>query len=105
MILIVEDSHTQREMLRHMLEKHDFRVKAAANGKEALTLLEWNRPLAVISDIVMPGLDGYALCRRIKGDHNLQDIPVLLLTSLSDPDDVITGLECGADYFIMKPYD
>ena len=105
LILIVEDSLTQREMLRHMLEKRDFRVEAAANGKEAMTLLEGDRPLAVISDIVMPEMDGYALCRRIKGDRDLQGIPVILLTSLSDPDDVITGLECGADYFIMKPYN
>lgn len=104
-LLIVEDSPTQREMLRYMLEKHDFRVEAAANGKEALTLLEGNRPLAVISDIVMPKMDGYALCRSIKGDPKLQSIPVVLLTSLSDPDDVIMGLECGADYFITKPYN
>lgn len=105
MILIVEDSPTQREMLRHMLEKHDFRVESAADGKEAMALLEEKRPLAVISDIVMPEMDGYELCRRIKGNHELQKIPVILLTSLSDPEDVITGLECGADYFIMKPYN
>ncbi|MFA7405749.1 MAG: response regulator [Pelobacteraceae bacterium] len=105
LILIVEDSPTQREKLRHMLESNDFRVQAAANGEEALTLLEGERPLAVISDIVMPEMDGYELCRRIKGDPELHGIPVILLTSLSDPEDVITGLECGADYFIMKPYN
>jgi signal transduction histidine kinase len=59
----------------------------------------------VISDIVMPEMDGYELCRSIKKNHELQKIPVLLLTSLSDPEDVIMGLECGADYFIMKPYN
>ncbi|MDD2734138.1 MAG: response regulator [Desulfuromonadaceae bacterium] len=105
LILIVEDSPTQREMLRHMLEHNNFRVVAAANGKEALALLVGERPLAVISDIVMPEMDGYELCRRIKGDPKRQNIPVILLTSLSDPEDVITGLECGADYFIMKPYN
>ncbi|MDD2853039.1 MAG: response regulator [Desulfuromonadaceae bacterium] len=105
LILIVEDSPTQREMLRHMLENNNFCVVAAANGKEALILLERGRPLAVISDIVMPEMNGYELCRRIKGDPKLQNIPVVLLTSLSDPEDVITGLECGADYFVMKPYN
>jgi len=105
MILIVEDSPTQREMLRHMLEKHDFRVESAANGQEAMALLEGMSPLAVISDIVMPEMDGYELCRRIKENHELQNTPVVLLTSLSDPDDVIMGLECGADYFITKPYN
>jgi len=105
LILIVEDSPTQRETLRHMLEKNDFRVEAAANGQEALTMLPQLRPMAVISDIVMPEMDGYELCRHIKGDTERQKVPVILLTSLSDPEDVIMGLECGADYFIMKPYN
>ncbi|MHB8121255.1 MAG: response regulator [Desulfuromonadaceae bacterium] len=104
-ILIVEDSPTQREMLRYMLEKHDYRVEVAANGQEALKLLEQLRPIAVITDVNMPEMDGYELCRRIKGDEGLRNIPVLLLTSLSDPENVIMGLECGADYFIMKPYN
>ena len=105
LILIVEDSPTQRNMLQYMLEKHGFRVESTSNGKEALALLDGERPLAVISDIVMPEMNGYELCRRIKGNHELQNIPVILLTSLSDPEDVITGLECGADYFLMKPYN
>ncbi|HBA88571.1 MAG TPA: hybrid sensor histidine kinase/response regulator [Geobacter sp.] len=105
LILIAEDSPTQREKLRHMLEMHGFRVESSANGKEALAALEGKRPLAVISDIVMPEMNGYELCRRIKGDHETQTIPVILLTSLSDPDDVIMGLECGADYFVTKPYN
>ena len=59
----------------------------------------------VVSDIMMPEMDGYQLCRRIKEDNNFKDVPVILLTSLSDPVDVIKGLECGADNFITKPYD
>ncbi len=104
LIVIAEDSPTQREMLRHMLEKNNFRVEAAANGREALTLLKHRRPMVVITDIDMPEMDGYTLCRSIKEDGELQIIPVILLTSLSDPENVIMGLECGADYFIMKPY-
>jgi signal transduction histidine kinase len=104
-ILIVEDSPTQAEELRYILEKNGYRVLAALNGKEALVCLESQRPVAVISDIVMPEMDGYELCRAIKNSEALRDIPVILLTSLSDPEDVITGLECGADYFIMKPYN
>ena len=105
LILIAEDSPTQREILRHMLEKNNFRVVAAGNGLEALALLEGEKPLAVISDIVMPEMDGYTLCRSINENAALLDIPVILLTSLSNPEDVIMGLECGADYFIMKPYN
>ncbi len=103
-VLIAEDSPTQREMLRYMLENNAFSVKAATNGRHALTLLKQIRPVAVITDIDMPEMDGYTLCRNIKGDAELQGIPVILLTSLSDPENVIMGLACGADYFIMKPY-
>lgn len=59
----------------------------------------------LVSDIVIPELDGYGLCRAIKSDDKLKDVPVILLTSLADPHDVIRGLECGADNFIRKPYD
>ena len=103
-ILIAEDSLTQREMLRYLLENNAFSVEAATNGRNALTLLERIRPVAVITDIDMPEMDGYALCRSIKSDPKLKSIPVILLTSLSDPENVIMGLACGADYFIMKPY-
>ncbi len=105
LILIVEDSPTQAEELRYILEKHNYRVESAANGCEALAALELIRPLAVISDIVMPEMDGYALCRQIKESPALREIPIILLTSLNEPEDVIKGLECGADYFIMKPYN
>jgi two-component system sensor histidine kinase/response regulator len=104
-ILIVEDSPTQAEELKYMLGKHRYRVTTAANGRKALAILELERPITIISDIVMPEMDGYELCRRIKGSKELRDIPVILLTALSDPEDVIMGLECGADFFIMKPYN
>jgi two-component system sensor histidine kinase/response regulator len=104
-ILIVEDSPTQAEALKYMLEKHRYRVTTAANGRKALAMLELQRPIAVISDIVMPEMDGYELCRRIKEHREFHDVPVILLTALSAPEDVIMGLECGADFFIMKPYN
>jgi signal transduction histidine kinase len=104
-ILIVEDSPTQAEQLRYILEKHKYRVTAVANGREALTAMAGGKPALVISDIIMPEMDGFELCRRIKGSEETRDIPVILLTSLSDPQDVIKGLACGADNFITKPYD
>ena len=104
LILIVEDSPTQAEQLQHLLEKHGYQVAATANGQEALAFLESQRPLTVISDIVMPVMDGYELCKAIK-ENGYRDVPVILLTSLSEPEDVIKGLECGADFFIMKPYN
>jgi PAS domain S-box-containing protein len=104
-VLIVEDSLTQALHLQHILEQHDYRTLIASNGKEALALVRQHKPFMIISDIVMPEMDGYQLCQQIKADANLQDIPVLLLTSLSDSKDIMKGLECGADNFIIKPYD
>ena len=104
-ILIVEDSPTQAEELKHLLERNNYEVEVAINGLEALNVLEGMKPLVVISDIVMPVMDGYELCRRIKDTENIRDISVILLTSLSEPEDVIESLACGADYFLTKPYD
>jgi diguanylate cyclase (GGDEF)-like protein len=104
-VLIVEDSPTQAEELRHLLEGHEYRVTVAANGREAIEAARRRRPTLILSDIVMPKMDGYALCRTIKDDKSLKDIPVILLTKLSDARDIIKGLECGADNFVRKPYD
>ncbi len=105
LILIVEDSPTQAERLRHILEQNGTEVRMAGNGKEALVEIRRERPRIVITDVVMPEMDGYELCGQIKRDPNLKDIPVILVTSLSDPKDVLKGLECGANSFIVKPYD
>jgi PAS domain S-box-containing protein len=104
-ILIAEDSRTQAEQLSFLLEQHGYRVTIAANGKLALLAAQAQKPTLIISDIVMPEMDGYELCRAIKSDEKLKDIPVILVTTLSDAQDVIRGLECGADNFIRKPYE
>jgi signal transduction histidine kinase len=104
-ILIAEDSPTQAEHLRCLLVESGHRVMVARNGKEALAAAHQQTPALIISDIVMPEMDGYALCREIKSKAALKNIPVILLTSLASPVDIIRGLECGADNFIPKPYD
>lgn len=104
-ILIVEDSATQAEQLKHTLQQHGYAVCETRDGVAALARLHERKPLLVITDINMPGMDGYELCRRIRGDAALADLPVILLTSLSDPEDVVLGLECGADNFVTKPLD
>ena len=104
-ILVVEDSRTQAEYLRHILENEGFRVTLAENGTEALEQIAIDRPSIVFTDIVMPELDGYGLCRRIKSDEKTAGIPVILVTQLFDPADVIHGLEAGADDFIIKPFE
>jgi CheY-like chemotaxis protein len=103
-ILIVEDSATQAVRLQYILEEHNYLVTTAKNGIEALARLKERLPDLVITDIIMPEMDGYELCRRIKDGSVSREVPVMLLTSLSDPSDVIKGLQCGADNFITKPY-
>jgi PAS domain S-box-containing protein len=104
-ILVVEDSPTQAQRLQYLLEQSGHEVEIAANGKIALEMAQARRPALVLSDIVMPEMDGYELTRQLKAHHELRDIPVILVTTMSEPEDVILGLECGADNFVIKPYD
>jgi PAS domain S-box-containing protein len=104
-ILVVEDSPTQAQRLQYLLEQNGHEVQVAANGKIALEMALKRRPALVLSDIVMPEMNGYELTRQLKADHRLSDIPVILVTTMSEPEDVILGLECGADNFVIKPYD
>ncbi|HOP31496.1 MAG TPA: response regulator [Spirochaetota bacterium] len=103
-ILIVEDSPTQMKELKRILETGGYNVKTAGNGNDALSFLYNNRPDIIITDIIMPEMDGYELCRKIKSHDKLKGIPVILLTVLSEPADILKGLSCGADNFVTKPY-
>ena len=104
-ILIAEDSPTQAQRLRHILERQGYTVAVAGNGRQALEMAPAFGPALIVSDVVMPEMDGYELSRRIKEDAGLRDTPVILVTTMSDPQDVIRGLECGADNFVLKPYE
>ena len=103
-ILVVEDSATQAAQLREILEADGYLVFVAKNGVAALEFLNEHKPAITVSDVMMPEINGYELCRLIKATPELKAMPVILLTSLSDPQDVIKGLECGADNFVLKPY-
>jgi len=104
-ILIAEDSPTQAEQLQYLLAEQGYRVTVAANGKRALDAARKSKPTLIISDVVMPEMDGYAFCSAVKTDPNLKDVPVIIVTSLTSVQDIVQGLECGADNFIRKPYD
>lgn len=105
LIQIVEDSLTQAKRLERLLKDNGYDVSVARNGVAGLEGARQMKPTVVITDVMMPDMDGYEMCRRMKDDPCLQDIPVVILTSLSDPCDVIRGLQCGADNFITKPYE
>ena len=103
-LLIVEDSALQAQLLKRFLLREGFGVLIARDGAEGLSMVQDRRPALVISDIIMPRLNGFELCRAIKEDAGLTNIPVILLTSLSESDDVIHGLMARADSFVTKPY-
>jgi len=103
-ILIVEDSLVQVARLKNLLQERGYWVTVATNGQEALAAAREREPDLIISDIIMPGMDGYEMCQAIKHDGVIRDIPVILLTVLSDTKDVIRALKAGVDYYLTKPY-
>lgn len=103
-ILIVEDSATQAIEVQYFLKQHHYSVSIAGSGKEAVNLLKTYKPSIIISDIVMPEMNGFELCRFIKNNDTLKDIPVILRTGLSDPLDIIHGIAVGADDYFLKLY-
>lgn len=104
-IVVLEDSPTQALVLNHILRQQGYLVRMGGNGREGLALMQAERPDIVITDVIMPEMGGYEFCRRIKENADLKHIPVILLTSLTDPQEVMKGLQCGADNFITKPYN
>jgi len=103
-ILIVEDSKTQAAYLQSILELEQYKTMVASNGEDALKMIEKEVPDMVLTDVIMPLMDGFTLCQQIRKEEKFSNIPVILLTSLADPRDIIKGLESGADNFIPKPF-
>ena len=91
-ILVVEDSPTQAKQVEESLRQLGYRVDLAYSAKEALEAMDREKPLLVLADILMPEMDGYELCKAIKGSSSFKEIPVILLTQLSDPREVIRGM-------------
>ncbi|MGE0808159.1 MAG: response regulator [Burkholderiaceae bacterium] len=104
-ILVAEDSATQAQRLLHLIRQRGWKGAWAPNGRLALEAALRDPPSLIISDVVMPEMDGYELTRLVKRAPALRETPVILVTTMSDPQDVISGLECGADSFVLKPYD
>ncbi|MBI2425276.1 MAG: response regulator [Candidatus Hydrogenedentes bacterium] len=104
-VLIAEDSPTQAARLQFLLESDGYATTVAKDGEEALAAAAKCPPDLLVSDIVMPKMNGYELARCFRCETSLSHIPIILLTTLSDPHDIILGLECGADNFLRKPYE
>lgn len=104
-IVIAEDSAAQAARLQFILEDNGYVVFHGKNGKKALELIQNHKPGLVISDIMMPEMDGFQLAKTIKDNSELCNIPIILLTTLSGLADILKGLESGADNYLIKPYN
>lgn len=102
-ILVVDDDPAVREVLGEGLSQRGYRVLTAPNGVEGLRLARTEQPTLVIADVLMPGLNGWELCRQVREDPAVAGIPFLFLSSVSDPSDRAHGLSLGADDYVPKP--
>jgi len=104
-IMVVEDSLVESTMVKALLKQHGYKVKVFHHGAEAFDAANVELPILIISDVLMPVMDGFEFCEKLKSTPYLMDVPVILLTSLHDPLDIIRGLQVGADNFITKPFE
>ncbi|MFP1631377.1 PleD family two-component system response regulator [Zhengella sp. ZM62] len=102
-ILVVDDIPANVRLLESRLLAEYFEVLTASNGEEALSVVENERVDVILLDIMMPGIDGFEVCRRLKADPQTAHIPVVMVTALDQPADRVKGLQCGADDFLTKP--
>jgi two-component system phosphate regulon response regulator PhoB len=103
-ILVVEDEPDILELLRHVLEKDGHMVRTAETGEEALQKLRMATPQLLLLDLMLPGMDGLELCRRVRQNPDTRDLPVIMLTARGEENDVVAGLNLGADDYITKPF-
>lgn len=103
-VLVVEDSVAQREMIAELLKGSGLSVEKASDGVEALEKIQSVRPDLVVLDIVMPRMNGYEVCRRLKADPKTENVPVVMCSSKGEEFDRYWGMKQGADAYIAKPF-
>jgi len=104
-IVAVDDDPEVLDTLGRVLEREAFEVDLANSGAEALALLEKRAPDALILDIIMPGMDGITICRQLRRDPRFAALPILFLTAKGSTDDIVDGLDAGADDYVIKPFE
>ena len=105
LILVVDDSESNRDILDMRLRASGYEVIQAVDGEDALTVARREKPDLILLDVMMPKLDGFEVCRRLKADPALPFMPIILVTAKSDSKDIVAGLDAGGDEYIAKPID
>ena len=105
LILIVDDNPANVEILQMRLAANDYEITTASDGEAGLALARDRQPDLILLDIMMPKMDGFEVCRRLKGDASLPFMPIIMVTAKTDSKDVVAGLEAGGDEYLTKPVD
>ncbi len=103
-ILVVDDEEDVLELVRYNLDKSGYQVETASSGEEALAKARRKLPDLVILDLMLPGMDGLEVCKKLKNDAKTEGLPIIVLTAKGEETDVVTGLELGADDYVTKPF-
>ena len=103
-ILVVDDEPDILELIRYNLTRNNYDMTGVASGEEAFASVRTSPPDLVVLDLMLPGVDGLEVCRRLKNDARTADIPVIILSAKGEEADVVTGLELGADDYLTKPF-
>jgi two-component system, OmpR family, alkaline phosphatase synthesis response regulator PhoP len=103
-ILVVEDDDDIAELIRYNLDKDGYRTSVVSTGESALKKVRSDPPSLVVLDLMLPGIDGLAVCREMRADPATRSIPILMLTARSSEADIVAGLEVGADDYVTKPF-
>lgn len=105
LVLVIEDDPDQRRLLQRMLSASGWRVEAAPDGEAGLRLAAERRPDVIVLDVMMPRLNGYQACRRLKAEPATASVPIVIVTTKDQPADEFWAREVGADAFLAKPVD
>src|SRR5512133_3143049 len=103
-ILVIDDERDLQELVRYNLEKEHYDVIVASDGRTGLDIALRHRPDLVVLDLMMPGIDGLEVCRRLRTDDRGKRIPLIMLTAKATESDRVVGLELGADDYVIKPF-
>jgi two-component system alkaline phosphatase synthesis response regulator PhoP len=103
-ILVIEDEKDIQELLRYNLNREGYKVTLAGTGEDGLKVARLQSPALILLDLMLPGINGLEVCRELKNDTHLKNIPIVMITARGEEADIVTGLEMGSDDYIVKPF-